>query len=272
MRRRNLGFRLLPFFPIFLTTDFCIRLRRTILNAVSACCAHGSPRKYSCAAAQRTRKASHDPISPWRRAQFRRERQRPIRCQWAGPVAFTKGPHQVWQKKGAQTVWRFCRRARRSSGRRFPTATQRLFCRFIRYNHFETRLHPRPDSSMQETSTNQTMIWTCKSNQHQVVPRCVRLQLLHTACEDSPNIPSPAKRKRQNLERMEARKRLREQSKMIASGAPLAPVERRDVEPQGIRGRRPDPRKKNTTQARRERKEKARIKKAVDQGDRMDIE
>ena len=84
--------------------------------------------------------------------------------------------------------------------------------------------------------------------------------------------PPPAKRKRQNLERMEARKRLREQSKMMALGTPPASVERRGVETQEARGRRPDAKKKNTTQARRERKEKARIKKAVDQGDRMDIE
>jgi hypothetical protein len=84
-------------------------------------------------------------------------------------------------------------------------------------------------------------------------------------------IPSLAKRKRQNLERMEARKRLREQSKMMASGVAPAPVERRGVDSQESRGRRPDT-KKNTTQARRERKEKARIKKAVEQGDRMDVE
>jgi hypothetical protein len=70
---------------------------------------------------------------------------------------------------------------------------------------------------------------------------------------------------------MEARKRLREQSKMIASGAPPAPVERRGMTLQDSRGKRPDA-KKNTTQARREWKEKARIKKAVEQGDRMDIE
>jgi hypothetical protein len=133
MRRRNLGFRFLPFLPIFLTSDFPIRLHRTLTTA-SACCAHGASSDLGCAAARRTRRVGHDPISPWRRAQFRRQRQRPIRCQWAGPVAFTKGPHQVWQEKGTQTVWRFCRRARGSTRCRFPTAGQRLCCRFIRYN------------------------------------------------------------------------------------------------------------------------------------------
>jgi hypothetical protein len=84
--------------------------------------------------------------------------------------------------------------------------------------------------------------------------------------------PLPAKRKRQNLEKMEARKRLREQSKMVASGASPAHVERRGMKLQEKNGLRPDAKKKNTTQARRERKEKARVKKEVEEGSRMDIE
>jgi hypothetical protein len=183
----------LPAFPsIFLTSDFPIRLHRTLTTA-SACCAHGASSDLGCAAARRTRRVGHDPISPWRRAQFRRQRQRPIRCQWAGPVAFTKGPHQVWQEKRTQTVWRFCRRARGSTRCRFPTAGQRLCCRFIRYNCPEMLLHHDTNSSMQRTPPKQTVIWTCRLKQTQVDPRCVRLQLLHTACNDSPNpLPSQA--------------------------------------------------------------------------------
>jgi hypothetical protein len=49
------------------------------------------------------------------------------------------------------------------------------------------------NSSMQQTPPKQTVIWTCRLKQTQVDPRCVRLQLLHTACNDSPNpLPSQA--------------------------------------------------------------------------------
>lgn len=74
---------------------------------------------------------------------------------------------------------------------------------------------------------------------------------------------------------MEARKLAKEQSKMVTAEQQIVAAERRGMTIQEYRGQRPEAKKaggKSRTQERRARKEKERLRKKVEEGDRMDLE